>query len=68
MAIQEGVGAASADLSLYLNAFKSLQSERDVRQYGLNKGKTAWRCDLCSDAECEHKLFSDLVKSDDALK
>ncbi len=68
MAIQEGVGAASTDLGLHLETFKSLQSQRDVGQYGLNKGKTDWRCDLCSDAECEHKLFSDLLKSDDALK
>jgi nicotinamide riboside kinase len=68
MAIQEGVGAASTDLGQHLGTFKSLQSQRDVGQYALNKGKTAWRCDLCSDAECEHKLFSDLLKSDSALK
>ncbi len=68
MAIQEGVGAASTDLGQHLSTFKSLQSQRDEGQYGLNKGKTAWRCDLCSDAECEHKLFSDLLRSDDALK
>jgi hypothetical protein len=39
------------------------QLERENAQFGLNRGRTAWRCDLCSDADCEHKLFSDLLKS-----
>ena len=39
------------------------QQERENAQFGLNRGRTAWRCDLCSDADCEHKLFSDLLKS-----
>lgn len=68
MAIQESVGAANADLGQHLTAFKSLQSQRNTGQYGLNKGKTAWRCDLCSDAECEHKLFSDLLKAEGSMK
>jgi len=43
--------------------FKSSEQQRQDSQYGLNKGKMAWRCDLCSDSDCEHKLFSDLLKS-----
>ena len=64
MAIREGVGKLSADLGQHLSSYKAIQTQRDESQYGLNKGKMAWRCDLCSDAECEHKLFSDLLKSD----
>jgi len=34
---------------------------RQDSQYGLNRGRTAWVCENCSDADCEHKLFSRLV-------
>lgn len=68
MAIHERVGAVHTELGPHLTALKSLQSQRDANQYGLNKGKTAWRCDLCSDAECEHKLFSDLLKAEGSMK
>ena len=64
MAIREGLGEFNADLGQHLTSLKAAQTQRDESQYGLNKGKVAWRCDLCSDAECEHKLFSDLLKSD----
>ena len=64
MAIREGVGELSADLGQHLASYQAIQTQRDESQYGLNKGTMAWRCDLCSDAECEHKLFSDLLKSD----
>ena len=62
MAIRNGINNLSEELGQHLSRFKALQTQRDESQYGLNKGKTAWRCDLCSDAECEHKLFSDLLK------
>lgn len=63
MAIQEGIHALRADLGLRLASFKSAQSQREGAQFGLNQGKTAWRCDLCSDADCEHRLFSDLLQA-----
>ncbi len=66
LAIQEGLGQINAELGQHLSTFKLAQTQREVAQYGLNQGKTAWRCDLCSDAACEHKLFSDLLKSNDA--
>jgi nicotinamide riboside kinase len=47
--------------------FESSEQQRQDRQYGLNKGTMAWRCDLCSDAECEHKLFSDLLKAEGSV-
>ena len=62
MAIRNGINNLSEELGQHLSRFKALQTQRDESQYGLNKGKTAWRCDLCSDAEREHKLFSDLLK------
>ncbi len=67
MAIRDGVAGLSPELGQNLASFKAIQSQRDESQYGLNKGKTVWRCDLCSDAECEHKLFSGLLKSDDSM-
>lgn len=68
VAIQEAVTPLNAELGQYLASFKSLKTQREVAQYGLNQGKTAWRCDLCSDADCEHKLFSDLLKIDKSLE
>jgi hypothetical protein len=47
--------------------FESSEQQRQDCQYGLNKGTMAWRCDLCSDAECEHKLFSDLLKAEGSV-
>ena len=38
------------------------QTTRSQGQYALNRGRTAWNCDKCSDADCEHRLFSDLLK------
>ena len=34
---------------------------RQDSQYGLNRGRTAWVCENCSDADCEHTLFSRLM-------
>jgi HTH-type transcriptional regulator, transcriptional repressor of NAD biosynthesis genes len=68
LAIQEGVTHINSELLPHLRSFKSAQTQREVSQYGLNQGKTAWRCDLCSDADCEHKLFSDLLKTNGAWK
>jgi nicotinamide riboside kinase len=67
MAIRDGVAELSPELGQNLASFKAIQSQRDEGQYALNKGRTTWRCDLCSDAECEHKLFSGLLKSDDSM-
>lgn len=34
-------------------------------QYALNRGRTAWNCEKCSDAACEHRLFTDLIQRAD---
>jgi HTH-type transcriptional repressor of NAD biosynthesis genes len=39
------------------------QATRVEGQYALNRGRTAWTCDTCSDADCEHRLFTDLIQS-----
>ena len=39
------------------------QTTRTQAQYALNRGRTAWACDKCSDADCEHRLFTDLLKA-----
>ena len=41
---------------------QAAQTMRTQAQYALNRGRTAWACDKCSDAECEHRLFTDLLK------
>jgi hypothetical protein len=63
MAIQQGIDPLRADIGNKLASFKSAQTQREGAQFGLNQGKTAWRCDLCSDADCEHRLFSDLLQA-----
>ena len=41
---------------------QTAQTTRTQGQYALNRGRTVWNCDKCSDATCEHRLFSDLLK------
>lgn len=64
LAISQGIANLNEplDLKFSVPGLQATQTQREVSQYGLNQGKTAWRCDLCSDAECEHRLFSDLLK------
>lgn len=40
-------------------------STRVEAQYALNRGRTAWNCEKCSDADCEHRLFTDLIQRQD---
>lgn len=64
LAISQGISNLNEPLDLKFSApgLQLTQAQREVSQYGLNQGKTVWRCDLCSDSECEHRLFSDLLK------
>jgi len=34
-----------------------LQAAREAVQYALDGGRMPWRCERCSDPECEHRLF-----------
>ena len=34
---------------------------REQAQYQLNRGRTPWSCDTCSDPDCEHRLFTGLI-------
>jgi nicotinamide riboside kinase len=36
---------------------------REQAQFAINKGRTVWQCNECSDPDCEHKLFTALLKS-----
>jgi len=38
------------------------QTTREQGQYALNRGRTAWVCETCSDAACEHRLFTSLLR------
>ena len=44
---------------------QAAQTTRNQGQYALNRGRTAWSCDKCSDADCEHRLFTDLIQRPD---
>lgn len=61
MALQDSLPPELKNLLASL-ALSDTQMQRENNQFGLNQGRTVWRCDLCSDADCEHKLFSDLLK------
>jgi nicotinamide riboside kinase len=36
---------------------------REQAQFAINQGRTVWQCNECSDPECEHKLFTALLKN-----
>ena len=53
---------SNALLALGLPALDSLaQSTREQAQFDLNRGRTPWSCEKCSDPECEHRLFTGLL-------
>jgi hypothetical protein len=35
---------------------------RELAQFALNEGRTPWLCEKCSDPDCEHRLFTGLLK------
>lgn len=39
----------------------SVQQTRIDAQFELNRGRTPWSCEKCSDPACEHKLFTGLL-------
>lgn len=36
-------------------------AQAQARQFALNGGRTPWRCESCSDPDCEHRLFTGLL-------
>ena len=34
---------------------------REQAQFAINRGRSVWRCEDCSDPECEHRLFTGLM-------
>lgn len=61
-----GQGAArltNALLALGLPApDEACQQLRAQAQFDLNRGRTPWSCEKCSDPECEHQLFTRLLQ------
>ena len=37
-------------------------AQRESAQFALNRGRTPWRCEQCSDPACEHRLFTGLLQ------
>jgi HTH-type transcriptional regulator, transcriptional repressor of NAD biosynthesis genes len=35
---------------------------REEAQFDLNRGRTPWSCEQCSDPDCEHRLFTGLLQ------
>lgn len=55
----------NALLALGLDAEdKAVWQARKQAQFDLNRGRTRWSCDKCSDPECEHRLFTGLLGRD----
>jgi nicotinamide riboside kinase len=40
----------------------SAQHIREQGQYAINQGRSVWQCNDCSDPDCEHLLFTRLLK------
>ena len=60
-----GEGAAQLNhalLALGLTADEAAQAQREAAQFDLNRGRTPWSCERCSDPECEHRLFTGLLR------
>ncbi len=45
---------------------EAAKASREAAQFDLNRGRTPWSCEKCSDPECEHKLFTGLLGGDKA--
>lgn len=41
---------------------KAIWQARQDAQFDLNRGRTPWSCEKCSDPDCEHRLFTGLIK------
>ena len=59
-----GQGATGLDQALlalgHAPVQAGLQAAREAVQYALDGGRMPWRCERCSDPECEHRLFRGL--------
>ncbi len=59
----EGPGLLNnALLALGLTTDEAAQAQREAAQFNLNRGRTPWSCEKCSDPDCEHRLFTGLLK------
>jgi hypothetical protein len=59
-----GDGAVQLDnalLALGLTPDEAARVQREQAQFGLNRGRTPWTCEQCSDPACEHRLFTGLM-------
>ena len=41
---------------------RDTQQAREAAQFELNRGRTPWSCEKCSDPACEHRLFTGLLR------
>ena len=48
------MGVATEDEATWLR--------RESAQFALNEGRTPWLCEKCSDPDCEHRLFTGLLR------
>ena len=45
-----------------------VQQGREQAQFDLNRGRTPWSCEKCSDPACEHRLFTGLLGGRSGLR
>lgn len=53
---------SNALLALGLPPDEAAQVQREQAQFDLNRGRTPWSCEHCSDPACEHRLFTGLLR------
>ena len=41
---------------------EAARQSRQEAQFDLNRGRTPWSCESCSDPDCEHRLFTGLLR------
>ena len=52
---------SNALLALGLTPDEATRVQRTEAQFDLNRGRTPWSCEKCSDPDCEHRLFTGLL-------
>ncbi len=61
-----GIGRARLNHALLALGLPSMDEQarqtREQAQFDLNRGRTAWSCEKCSDPDCEHRLFTGLLQ------
>lgn len=59
--VLQGSQAQRMDTVLNTLGLQADTAAAQSRQFALNGGRTPWRCESCSDPDCEHRFFTGLL-------